>query len=59
MPSARLRTIAACHAEANRPYVEQPFRPVPLPVDVSDAEAFPNIAAAIEWARKKKDAGNG
>ena len=22
----RLRTIAACHAEANRPYVEEPFR---------------------------------
>ena len=54
----RLRTIAACHAEANRPYVEEPFRPVPLPVQITD-ETHPNIAAAIEWARKKKDAGNG
>lgn len=28
MPSTRLRTIAACHAEANRPYVEEPFAQV-------------------------------
>ena len=33
-----------------------PFRTVPLPVDVSDAEAFPEIARAIAHARKMKEA---
>lgn len=36
-----------------------PFPRVSLPVDVSDAEAFPEIAAAIEWARKQKDERHG
>ena len=32
------------------------FPPVPMPVDVSDKERFPNIAEAIEHARKlRKD----
>lgn len=29
-----------------------PFREVPAPVDVSDAEAFPEIAHAIAHARR-------
>lgn len=28
--------------------------PVSLPVDVTDAEQFPNIAAAVEWARDQE-----
>lgn len=34
-----------------------PFRPVPRPVDCTDAAAFPEIARAIEHARKMKEAG--
>lgn len=38
-----LRTIAACHADA---LAKLHFPPVTRPVDVIDAEAFPNIAEA-------------
>ena len=33
------------------------LRLVASPVDVTDASAFPEIAAAIEWARKQREAG--
>lgn len=39
-----LRTIAACHADA---LAKLTFPPVSRPVDVTDAEAFPNIAEAL------------
>ena len=34
---------------------EQGFSQVPLPVDVTDKEQFPEIARAIEWARKQRE----
>ena len=34
------------------------FQPVPMPVDVSDKERFPNIAEAIEHARKLRQEKN-
>lgn len=42
--SKSLRTIAACHASA---LAKLHFPPVARPVDVTDAEAFPNIAEAL------------
>lgn len=45
---------------ARHQWTEEPHFPlVPLPVDVADAEAFPNIAAALEHARKLREARHG
>jgi hypothetical protein len=35
-----------------------PFREVPSPVDVTDAETFPEIARAIAHAKARRDALN-
>lgn len=36
------------------------LRPITVKVaDVSDASAFPEIAAAIEWARKRREGQHG
>ena len=47
---ARQRTIDACDRSVEADYAD-PFAVVPLPVDVSDASAFPNIAAALAHAK--------
>lgn len=41
----RLRQVALCDAHALQGM--QPFRPVSMPVDVTDADEFPEIARAI------------
>ena len=52
-----LRTIAACHADA---LAKLTFAPVSRPVDVTDADEFPNIAearrhlASLSPARRKE-----
>ena len=40
-----------------RDMIEGVFKPVAMPVDVTDAAAFPEIAAAIAHARKLKEVG--
>jgi hypothetical protein len=42
--TARTKQAAACLASVEEQM--KPFRDVPLPVDVTDASAFPEIAAA-------------
>lgn len=32
----------------------RPFRPVPLPVDITDAERFPETALALAHARRMR-----
>ena len=44
MPASLRRAPALAESVAQG---MQPFRPVPMPVDVEDAEAFPEIARAI------------
>ena len=51
---ARQRTIDACDRSARDAIHADPYAlpPVSLPVDVSDAGQFPNIAAAIARAKE-------